>query len=71
VNYRLMVSTSSDILNQTAMKTIVDVGTATTYVDTGYANACIYYWWVSAYAADGSQSLWWEVSANRSCFLHY
>jgi hypothetical protein len=71
VNYRLVVSTSTDLLKQTARKTIVDVGTATSYVDTGYAaNGTKYYWWVWAYNAEGSLSAWSDVSANGRWFAN-
>jgi len=47
----------------------VNAGNVTTYVDTGYpANGTVYYWWVWAYAADGSSSLWSGVSANGRWF---
>ena len=46
-------------------------GLPTTYNDTGYpANGTKYYWWVWAYDADGSQSLWSEVSANGRWFTN-
>jgi PKD repeat protein len=73
VKYKLLVSTSTDILDTTKYKCNVDVvGEATTtYVDTGYpANGTKYYWWVWAYAADGSYSLWSQVSANERNFTN-
>jgi hypothetical protein len=44
-------------------------GSITSYMDTGYpANGTKYYWWVWAYAADGSPSMWAQVSANQRWF---
>jgi len=58
-------------MDATKHKCNVDlVGEATTtYIDTGYpANGTKYYWWVWAYNADGTPSLWAEVSANGRSF---
>jgi hypothetical protein len=64
-DYKLMVSTSTNIMDTTKRKISILVGNVTTYVDTGYpANGTKYYWWVWAINADGGQSLWSEVSAN-------
>ena len=57
--YRLLVSTSTNTLDTTKYKCNVDLvdEATTTYVDPGYpANGTKYYWWVWAYAADGSES---------------
>jgi hypothetical protein len=73
VKYKLLVSTSTNILDTTKYKRNVDlVGeAATTYVDTRYpANGTKYYWWVWAYAADGSSSAWAQVSANGRNFTN-
>ena len=73
VKYKLLVSTSTNILDTTKYKRNIDlVGeTTTTYVDTGYpANGTKYYWWVWAYAADGSSSAWAQVSANGRSFTN-
>ena len=64
--YRLLVSTSTNTLDTTKYKCNVDLvdEATTTYVDPGYpANGTKYYWWVWAYAADGSASAWTQVSA--------
>jgi len=71
VKYKLLVSTSTNILDTTKYKANVDlVGeTNTTDNDSGYpGNGTRYYWWVWAYAADGSASVWSEVSANGRWF---
>ena len=71
VSYRLMVSTSTNVVDTTKYKanTYTASGAITSYDDTGYpANGTKYYWWVWAYHADGSQSLWSEVSANGRSF---
>jgi hypothetical protein len=71
VKYKLVVSISTNILATNNYKfNVYLVGEATTtYVDTGYrANGEKYYWWVWAYAADGSCSVWSEVSANGRSF---
>jgi hypothetical protein len=74
VKYKLLVSTSTNILDTTKYKRNIDlvdvgIGLPTTYIDTGYpANGTKYYWWVWAYAADGTSSLWAEVSANGRWF---
>jgi PKD repeat protein/sporulation protein YlmC with PRC-barrel domain len=76
VKYKLVVSTSTNILDTTKYKRNVDLvdlgsGLPTTYVDTGYpANGTKYYWWVWAYAADGTVSLWSQVSANGRWFTN-
>jgi hypothetical protein len=69
VNYRLVVSTSSNIWNSSAWKFNQVVGDVTTYIDTGYPrNGTKYYWWIIAYAADGSYSPIEEVQANVRWF---
>jgi protocatechuate 3,4-dioxygenase beta subunit len=69
VDYRLLVSTSSSILDDTKYKRNVLVGNVTGYEDTGYsADGTKYFWWVWAYAADGSYSVWSEVIANGLWF---
>ena len=71
VKYKLLVSTSTNILDTTKYKRNVDLDgeATTTYVDTGYPDKSTkYYWWVWAYAADGSYSAWAEVSANGRWF---
>jgi len=71
VNYRLIVSTNSQLWNPSVRKTVVDVGNATSYVDTAYpANGTTYYWWVFAQAADGSWSSYAEVEANGRHFVN-
>jgi hypothetical protein len=76
VKYKLLVSTSTNILDTTKYKRNIDLvdsgsGLPTTYVDTGYpANGTKYYWWVWAYAADGTSSLWAQVSANGRNFTN-
>jgi hypothetical protein len=76
VKYKLLVSTSTNIMDTTKYKRnvdLVDVGSGlpTTYIDTGYpANGTKYYWWVWAYAADGSYSAWTQVSANGRNFTN-
>jgi hypothetical protein len=73
VDYKLLVSTSTNILDTTKYKRNIDlVGeNTTTYVDTGYpANGTKYYWWVWAYAADGTYSTWAQVSANGRNFTN-
>jgi hypothetical protein len=68
VSYRIIVSTSTNILDTTKYKCNVAL-TETFYDGTGYpANGTKYIWWVWAYAADGSQSAWVEVSANGRWF---
>jgi hypothetical protein len=73
VNYKLVVSTSSNVMDTTKYKCNLMVGSGdiTTYMDTGYTGSGTkYYWWVWAYAADGSVSLWAQVSANGSSFTN-
>ena len=71
VNYRLIVSTNSQLWNPSVRKTVVDVGNVTSYVDTAYpANGTTYYWWVFAQAADGSWSSYAEVEANGRHFVN-
>jgi len=76
VKYKLLVSTSTNILDTTKYKCNVDLvdvgsGVPTTYTDTGYlANGTKYYWWVWAYSADGTASLWSAVSANGRWFTN-
>ena len=68
VSYRIIVSTSTNVLDTTKYKCNV-AGTDTTHVDSGYPdNGTKYYWWVWAYASDGSQSAWAQVSANGRTF---
>ena len=62
------MSTSSNVVDTTKYKCNVPL-TDTFYDGTGYpANGTKYYWWVWAYAADGSQSAWAQVSANGRWF---
>jgi len=71
VDYRLIVSTGYKILETAKYKINVSVGSGdiTSYEDTGYpADGRLYFWWVWAYAADGSLSVWSEVSANARYF---
>ncbi|MBN2099256.1 MAG: hypothetical protein JW753_06630, partial [Dehalococcoidia bacterium] len=73
VDYKLVVSTSTKILDTTKYKCNVNTGggDVTSYVDAGYlGNGMKYYWWVWAYAADGSYSDWSEVSANGRWFTN-
>ena len=73
VNYKLLVSTSTDIMDTTKYKRSVMTGSGaiTSYIDTGYLGAGTkYYWWVWAYAADGTYSLWAQVSANSRNFTN-
>jgi len=73
VDYKLVVSTSADVLKTSEYKLNVNVGSGdiTTYTDSGYlANGTKYYWWVWAYAADGIPSIWAQVSANRRDFTN-
>jgi hypothetical protein len=69
--YRIIVSTSSNIMETAKYKRDFNTasGAITNYDDTGYpANGTTYYWWVWAYHADGSSSLWSEVSAKGRSF---
>jgi PKD repeat protein len=71
VNYRLAVSTSSNPFYAAKRKINILVGDVSSYLDPGYpANGTKYYWWVWAYAADGTYSVWSEVSANSRNFTN-
>ncbi|MBN2099794.1 MAG: hypothetical protein JW753_09380, partial [Dehalococcoidia bacterium] len=71
VDYKLLVSTSTNILDTSKYKCNVNTGNVTTYLDTGYhTNGTVYYWWVWAYDAGGGSSLWSQVSANRRTFTN-
>jgi hypothetical protein len=71
VDYKLVVSTSAKILKKSEHKLNVNVGSGdiTTYVDAECPAGYKYYWWVWAYNADGSYSMWSEVSANSRWFI--
>jgi len=66
----------TNIMDTTKYKVNIDLvdlgsGLPTSYVATGFpANGTRYYWWVWAYAADGSASVWSEVSANGRWFTN-
>jgi len=71
VDYKLLVSTSTNPLDTTKHKCNVRMGSGdiTSYVDTGYpANGARYYWWVWAYNAEGNWSAWSEVNRNVGAF---
>jgi hypothetical protein len=71
VKYLLLSSTSTNVLDTSKVKTNVTIasGNVTSYVATGYpGDLTKYYWWVWAYAADGTQSLWPQASANSRWF---
>ena len=72
MDYKLLVSTSTNIMDTTKYKCNVNVGSGdiTTYVDTGCPAGYKYYWWVWAYNSDGSYSLWSEISANSHWFIY-
>jgi len=73
VKYKLLVSTSTNILDTTKYKRKIDlVGeTTTTYVDTGYpANGTKYDWWVWPMLLMAVSSPWAQVSANGRNFTN-
>jgi len=73
VDYRLVVTSSTNIMDIPKRKIDVRVGSGaiTTYVDTGYkGQGTKYYWYVWAYAADGTFSTWTQVSANGRWFIN-
>jgi hypothetical protein len=76
VKYKLLVSTSTNILDATKYKRNIDLvdlgsGLPTSYIDMGYSGqGTKYYWWVWAYALDGTSSLWSQVSANGRNFTN-
>jgi serine-aspartate repeat-containing protein C/D/E len=70
VDYLLLASTGSNPFDASKRKLSLRVGNVTNYVDTGYlGNGTKYYWWVSAYYADGAHSEWSEVIANGRSFF--
>ncbi|MBM4444527.1 MAG: right-handed parallel beta-helix repeat-containing protein [Chloroflexi bacterium] len=69
VDYRLIVSTSPDIMEEASHKFNERVGGVTSYTDSGYdGDGTKYHWWVLAYDADGRSSLLPHVQANGKWF---